>query len=413
MPIQAIPFAPGQATGPLHGDPATCDDDSIVILDFGQPAQLNCRPRGLILVDPPLLSHSVTQLLGAGIPTVIIDHHQRPLLREGGPIGINGESGQISQPPVTAGSAGVTPAPTPGGPVPTRDGRPVHLRASVSGADAAARAVACGAGAIGLVRSEYLVPPGQRIPDARFYADALGALLAAAAPLAVTVRLLDLAPDKRPAWAASRKSTGPLGLQGCRLYGSEPVTSAFHAEVEALDRLARDHPLSILIPFVTSPAEFRHWRNEVQSRLHRPIATGVMVESPAAALQMDHWVEHADLIGLGCNDLMQSLFAADREVPELSSLLDPHAPVLFRFLREVAHLAGAAADRVQLCGLLPQVPGVLPVLLGLGYRSFSVEPPLIPWLARRVRATDSREARELAQAVCRCPDAVKARALIR
>ena len=413
MPIQATPFAPGQATGPLCSDPGACDAESIVILDFNQPTQLTCRPRGLILVDPPLLSHSVTQLLGTGIPAVIIDRLLRSRLRHGRAIGIDGESGQISQPPVASGTAEAPRTPAPGGAVSTRDGHPVQLRASVSGADAAARAVECGAGAIGLVRSEFLVPPDQRVPDIRFYTDALGELLAAAAPLAVTVRLLDLAPDKRPAWAASRKSTGPLGLQGCRLYGSEPVASAFRAEVAALDRLARDHALSILVPFVSSPAEFRHWRNEVQSRLHRPIATGVMVESPAAALQMDHWVEHADLIGLGCNDLMQSLFAADREVPELSALLDPHAPVLFRFLREVAHLAGAAADRVQLCGLLPQVPGVLPVLLGLGFRSFSVEPPLIPWLARRVGQTDSRDARQLAQAVCDCREANQAKALMR
>jgi phosphoenolpyruvate-protein phosphotransferase (PTS system enzyme I) len=372
VPIQAIPFAPGQATGRLHSAPEACDSDTVLLLDFHRPVRLKGRPRGLILIDPPLLAHSVTQLLGAGIPAVIIDQDLRSRLQVGQPIAINGESGQVSQPPIANEAADIPPVPARGQPVRTLNGEPVHLRASVSSVEAAFRAVQYGAEAVGLVRSEFLIPPDRRIPDTRFYHEALGRLITAADPLPVTVRLLDLAPDKRPAWARSRQSSGALGLQGCRLYGSEPISTSFHAEVKAIDRLSREHALSILIPFVTSLEEYRRWRDEILECLSQPIATGVMVETPASALQMDYWIEHAELVSIGCNDLMQSFFAADREIAALSSLLDPHAPVLFRFLREVSRLAGNAVDRVQLCGLLPQVPGVLPVLIGLGYRCFSL-----------------------------------------
>ena len=91
-----------------------------------------------------------------------------------------------------------------------------------------------------------------------------------------------------------------------------------------------------------------------------------MTEVPAAILDMQHWFEVADFVSIGCNDLMQCLFAADRDIPELRNYLDPCAPALFRFLRQAATAAGENIDKVQLCGLLPQMPGVLPVLLGMG-----------------------------------------------
>ncbi|RMD68054.1 MAG: hypothetical protein D6819_10295, partial [Gammaproteobacteria bacterium] len=56
--------------------------------------------------------------------------------------------------------------------------------------------------------------------------------------------------------------------------------------------------------------------------------------------------------------------------------------------------------------------GVLPVLLGLGYRAFSVDPVLIPILADIVAGTSLEEARELASKVCRCLESEEVRALL-
>jgi phosphoenolpyruvate-protein kinase (PTS system EI component) len=125
-----------------------------------------------------------------------------------------------------------------------------------------------------------------------------------------------------------------------------------------------------------------------------------MVETPAAALDIAQFCEAADFVALGTNDLMQCLFAADRDLPELRDYLDPYAPVLYRFLRQVAELAGPHLHRVQVCGALSQLRGVLPLLLGLGYRVFSVDPVFIPYLARDVTATDTTAARALVDTVC-------------
>ena len=123
------------------------------------------------------------------------------------------------------------------------------------------------------------------------------------------------------------------------------------------------------------------------------------VAGSAAALAVDEFLDGVDFAALGCNDLMQCLFAADRDLPELRAWLDPHAPALYRFLDMVAHQASGSASALQVCGLLPQWPGILPVLLGLGYRAFSVDPVMIPWLAETVRQTDTKQAVQLARAV--------------
>jgi phosphoenolpyruvate-protein kinase (PTS system EI component) len=125
-----------------------------------------------------------------------------------------------------------------------------------------------------------------------------------------------------------------------------------------------------------------------------------MLETAGAALAVDGLLATADLVGFGLNDLMQSVFGADRDLPAVRAHLDPYAPALYRFLRLTAELAGPGGNRVQLCGILPQLPGVRPGLLGLGYRTFSVDVAHAPYLARTVATRSTAEDRSLAEAVC-------------
>ncbi|MEW5792631.1 MAG: putative PEP-binding protein [Pseudomonadota bacterium] len=411
--LQLQPFAPGYVRGVLRraGDP---DSNSLLILPAAALDRLTACPAGLIVVDGAPFSHAMIHLLGLGIPTVLATAAQAARLPEGAEALLDGATGLITMPPPPEAPPGPPAAPPPGVAVSTADGATVELRASVADADGAGRAVRHGAGGIGLVRSEFLLSASSQVPDAAAYHAALAALCQAARPLPVTVRLLDISPDKRPAWLTPQPGmAGPLGLQGVRLYGGDPVCRAWRAEVAALAELARDFELAVLIPFVTHPAEFRHWRRKVEQASgsqHLPI--GVMVETPAAALALPAWMELADFVAVGCNDLMQCLFAADRDQPELAPLLDPYAPALYRFLQMLARDAGEAVGRLQLCGLLPQYPKVLPILLGLGFRTFSVEPVQIPYLARQVAETRIDRATQLAEALCASHDSAQARSLL-
>jgi phosphoenolpyruvate-protein kinase (PTS system EI component) len=356
------------------------------------------HPAGVVAIDAPLLGHSMLRLLARGIPTVAISEAQAAQLPDGTSVSLDGATGRIGT--SSEALAAPPPRPTAARPVTSADGALVELRASVRDTQGAAAAVANGAAAIGLVRSEQLTPADGATPDAVFYTQALGALCEAARPLAVTVRLLDIAPDKLPAWFAVAVPAVPFGMQGARVYAWPAVRAVVDAQIEALAQLARHCDLRVLVPYVTDLAEFELWRERLRQRLPATVPIGAMVETPAAALAIGEWLAVAEFVALGCNDLMQCLFGADRDAAPLRRYLDPYAPVLHRFLRGIAAAAGVDIARVQVCGLLPQLKGVLPVLLGLGFRNFSVDPVTVPYLAQAVAVTRVSEAAALADAAC-------------
>jgi phosphoenolpyruvate-protein kinase (PTS system EI component) len=395
-------------------DPGRATADHVLLISQAQLARARAGPAAFVVEGGAPFSHPMIRLLALGVPVVIVPSGAAAGIAEGTELAVDGFTGSIMDagsdmgPPVH-----MPPGPRPGSPILSADGQPVALRASVAGAAAAAYALHQGAAAIGLVRSEFIEPASGERPNARFFATALRELCEAAYPLPVTVRLIDIAADKRPAWLVPVAGMqGALGLQGIRLYAIASIREVVNAQLEAIARLAPEFDLSLLLPYVGQVASFRRWQIEIERALPIPLAIGSMIETPAAALDIAEILAQADFVALGCNDLMQCLFAADRDIPEVASLLDPYAPVLYRFLRQTVAGAGDAAGRIQVCGLLAQLPGVLPILLGLGYRTFSVEPALIPWLAQTVYSTDTAEAALLAAAVCAATDSDSVRGLL-
>jgi phosphoenolpyruvate-protein kinase (PTS system EI component) len=172
------------------------------------------------------------------------------------------------------------------------------------------------------------------------------------------------------------------------------------AQLAAINKLTERYDIRVLIPYLVRYEELRYWVDLIRQQLSKAIPIGAMAETPASALDMANWFELIDFVAIGCNDLMQCLFAADRDRAELRDYLDPYAPLLWRFMQQIATTAEAQLDRIQLCGVLAQLPGVLPILLGLGYRAFSVESTLIPYLRQTITTTSVAEAQRLAKQIC-------------
>jgi phosphoenolpyruvate-protein kinase (PTS system EI component) len=390
-------FVPGVARGKLTRKAATT---GILLADHRILRSMTVLPAGCVLVDAAPFSHASIALLSRGIPTVMVGAEETSQLREGLEVVLDGASGRVL--PIEAHDVDLTPSPPP---VPcdlrTLDGEPIDIRASVRSAAAVRLARERGVAAIGLVRTEFLLPEAGAMPDRAFYAEAFNGVLEAAQQLPVTFRLLDLAPDKHPTWVSALPESGPLGLHGSRLYRHPVVRSVVEAQLQALGPLSRRYQTGLLVPNVDTVEQFQYWRASINAALPDPgVSVGAMLETAGAALAVDRFLAAADLVGFGLNDLMQSLFGADRDLPAVRAQLDPYGPALYRFLRLTAELAGAGVNRVQLCGILPQLPGVLPVLLGLGYRTFSVDVAHAPYLARTVAMRSSAQDRALAEAVC-------------
>lgn len=413
--IQASPFVPGRVRGMLRHGLQNAAPDVLLVIDYRELSGLPAEPLGLVVVDAAPLSHHMIRLLGRGVPTVMIGRRQLTELSYGQEWQLDGSSGLLVAgdeplPEVADKAVGRT---VPGEPVMTSDGIAIQLLASVSDSRSAGGARHGGATAIGLVRSEYLLPDDGRPVDAEFFEQAIDAVCQAAAPLPVTVRLVDIAPDKRNAWSEGfHGAAQSLGVQGSRLYGEGAVAEMVQAQLSALNRLAGRQPLAVLIPYVSSTEELAYWQTVIRPRLSANMAVGVMAETPAAALDVRALLAMADFVAIGCNDLMQCLFGADRDLPQVAYLLDPYNPVLFRFLAQVAEAAGGEAGQLQLCGLLPQYPRLLAVLIGLGFRCFSVEPVMLGELAESAACCDSKAAQQLAHEVCQAADGDAVRRLL-
>jgi len=426
--VQGTPYVSGLVSGVLQrgmdglgaGKLCVLSHKDIGLLVQGLQADEQALARkfhgaGIIAVDGAPLSHGMIRLFSLGVPTVIVSSEQLMGLSDGTPLILDGATGLISDPSqATPAATRIEPViPQPGASVMTADSALVRLSASISGTFGAANAVACGAASIGLVRSEYLLPPDDRSPDADYFESVFESLCDAARPLPLTVRLVDIATGKSfNSQVGMSGAQRTLGARGSQLYSIESVHRIFKAQVEAMGRLAGQFDLSLMLPNVWGLETYLRWRSEIEQLVNGAVRIGAMAETPAAALAIADLAKRADFVAIGCNDLMQCFFGIDRNIAELSRFLDPCAPALFRFLREVAVAAGERLAEVQLCGLLAQSPGVLPVLVGIGFRSFSVEPRMIPYLVETIRGIDTVSASALATSVCSAADSETVRGLL-
>lgn len=412
LQIRGLGYVPGVAHGVLRVGAA--DGDGIALVSQQTAVGMTSRPAGVVVVDGAPLSHDMIGLVARAIPMVVIDRVQAQRLEPGAEVWIDGVTGVISSdgsgmPLRTAGP----PAPRAGHAVRLGCGTKVWLMASVRSTNAVLQAVAAGAASIGLVRTEFLGLEREQPPDRGYFEAGLHALCSAAGPLAITFRLVDLAADKPPRWLHDGRSLlGPLGMQGARLFSQEPVQGVVRAELEALAALSERFPIEVLIPYLGSRDELERWTAFVRGYMPQGVLVGSMVETPAAVLDITNWGEVADFLAVGCNDLMQCLFGIDRDEPLSHSCLDPYSPVLFRLLAQAADSAGGYLNRVRLCGVLPRIWGVLPVLVGLGYRRFSADAVWIPYLAEGLRELTLGGAQELAREVCACRQSSEVRQLL-
>ena len=120
-----------------------------------------------------------------------------------------------------------------------------------------------------------------------------------------------------------------------------------------------------------------------------------MIEVPAAALCIDSILEEVDFVSIGSNDLTQYVMAADRDNPKVAYLCEPFNPAVWRLLKMVIDACMARQVPVTVCGEMAGRPRCLLPLLGLGLRSFSMSPALVPPLKELIRRTTMPDAEEV------------------
>lgn len=397
LQLQARPYVPGRIKGPLRIGPRAATADGIVILDQRELAGFAGPCSALAVIDGQPFSHTMIRLLGSAIPTIIITQAQAVMLPGDREMVLDGHTGMLCEPQLLAQHPAieVTPA-DPLAPLLTRDGERIILRASAADRNDVMRAPSSGATAIGLLHMEYLGSTRPTLPDAGFFASELSHCCRAAAPLTVTFRLPDISIDKLPRWCQSLPLTFDNNrTRGTRIYDREPFKTLLDNILEGVRHCAQNYQLRLMLPFIDSVTTFVHWRDQIKQRLPATIAIGAILETVSAIEQIDQFFAEAAFIAIGTNDLSANLLQCARD----SDRMTPYDPAIYRLLQQMATLAGNRCKEIQLDGQLARMPGVLPVLIGLGYRTFCLAPVLLPYLAEEIREIDISKAEELARQV--------------
>lgn len=273
------------------------------------------------------------------------------------------------------------------GPAVTRDGVRIELCANLESPAEIPGALELGAESVGLFRTELLYLDRAELPseDEQFQ-DAV-AVLAALGGRQATFRTLDVGGDKLPLAVTVPGGANPsLGVRAMRFASRHP--DIYRTQLRALYRASALGPLRIMFPLVSGVSELDEARRlcgEAVDELaregvpfDRAVAIGIMIETPSAALTIDHLATDSSFFSIGTNDLIQYTFAADRENEDVAYLYRPLHPAFIRLLKTAIDGANQAGKPISVCGDMAGDPAFTWVLLGLGVRSLSMSPRLIP-----------------------------------
>jgi phosphotransferase system enzyme I (PtsI) len=364
--------------------------------------------RGLVCDGGSPTSHTAILVRSLGVPAVVGAGRATSLVAPGQTVALDGATGEVAldaaadvlegwrHRAVLAVAAAHALDDLRDRPATTADGTRIRLEANLEIADEVARVRDAGAEGIGLFRSEFILDAAGATEDAQV--ETYRGLLAAMAPLPVTIRTFDTAADWRtPARGTAHRDR--FGVRGIRsmLHHDD----RFRTQIRALLRSADAGQLRILLPFVTTGDEVRVARGVIQQIARdlgvAEVPVGAMIEVPAAALTIDALAEHAAFLSVGTNDLIQYTLAVDRTDDRLAREYEATSPAVLRLLRTAAVQARRSQCELSVCGEMAADPLLVPLLVGLGFRRFSMTPAAIPGVKHALSALDVRQATTLAR----------------
>lgn len=279
----------------------------------------------------------------------------------------------------------------------TVDGTRIDVFANIGGVDGIGGVLANDAGGIGLFRSEFLYLESEDFPTEEQQFSAYKKVLESMAGRKVVIRTLDIGADKQIGYFGLDKEDNPaLGLRAIRICLTRP--EIFRTQLRALYRASAFGKLSIMFPMITSVSEVERILaicEEVKAELKNEgipfsdsVETGIMIETPAAAVISDLLAPLVDFFSVGTNDLTQYTLACDRQNPHLEQFCDTHHEAILRLIKMAADNAHKHGAWIGICGELAADTSLTETFLRMGIDELSVSAPYVLPLRDAVRKTD-------------------------
>lgn len=293
----------------------------------------------------------------------------------------------------------------------TKDGHQIPLLLNTGLTADHASALAYGVEGVGLYRTEVQFMMAERFPSEQEQLSIYRRQLSAFAPRQVTMRTLDIGGDKPLPYFPIEEENPSLGWRGIRFTLDHP--EIFTTQVRAMLRASEGlDNLKILLPMISSVREVeeakslihRTWKELTQLE-RRKIALpklGAMLEVPAAIFQLPALAQRIDYLSVGTNDLTQYLLAVDRDNPSVAKLYSGYHPAVLRVLSQIAKEAVSLRLPASVCGELAGDPAGAVLLMGMGYKSLSMNLASLPRVKAALRKASVEEARSLLDRCLAC-----------
>ncbi len=367
------------------------------------------------IVSSGVTSHNAIISRSLGIPMVAISREEADVIEEGTEMLMDGEQGIIYLEPseevhrkyreLDQAWKALHDASDVSEETRTKCGGRVHLYANINLLSDLKPARRFKAEGVGLYRSEFPFIVRSDFPSEEEQYLIYKKLVEQMEGRPVTFRTLDIGGDKMLSYYSHVHEANPfLGMRAIRF--SLQNKDIFCDQLRAFLRAGAGAKTRIMFPLVSSVDDFEAARTIVYDCMaelekndipfSRDTQLGIMVELPSAVEVIDELAQAADFLSIGSNDLIQYMLAVDRTNERVSNLYLAHHPAILRAVNRIVAAAQTHGKDVSICGDLSADKRMLPFLLGVGLRKFSIDIVNAPAVQRLVGATTLKDAEAIA-----------------
>lgn len=293
-------------------------------------------------------------------------------------------------------------------PCTTRDGKEIEIGANIGTPGDAEYAKKYGARGVGLYRTEFLFMDRDDLPSEEEQFAAYREVAEKMAPGPVIIRTLDIGADKSLPYLELPGEQNPfLGWRAIRICLDR--RDIFDTQLRAILRASNFGNIRIMYPMICEVRELVRANGILQQikddlkkegvAYDEKIETGIMIETPAAAIICDILVKYVDFFSIGTNDLTQYTLAVDRMNNRVADLYNPMHPAVLRLVKYVIDVSHRAGKWTGMCGELAGEMLAAPVLVGLGIDEMSMSSSSIPRVKAALRRISFDEAQEFGKKV--------------
>ena len=303
----------------------------------------------------------------------------------------------------------------------TLDGHRVDVVANIGTIRDCEGADRNGAEGVGLYRTEFLFMDRDQLPSEEEQFIAYKEVVEAMNGRIVILRTMDIGGDKELPYLDLPKEMNPfLGWRAIRI--ALDRRQILHDQLRAVLRASAFGKLAVMFPMIISVEEIRELKSVIEvlkqelrnegKAFDENIQIGVMVETPAAAVNARFLAKEVDFFSIGTNDLTQYTLAVDRGNEMISHLYNPLSPAVLNLIKQVIDASHAEGKWTGMCGELAGDEKATLLLLGMGLDEFSMSAMSIPRIKKLIRNVNFHDAKELADSALQKPTAVEIEQLV-